>query len=518
MSPWYKTNTLAERYDVSRPHMWEENMPPDAPRPLPTNHWPKENLDFLERYRDWLLSGGTSEMVTNIHHIMMAGHVFGLTLKPYHELDPDQDLECALKYVKAKQLSPTWTKNCQNSLLKFRRFLRLQRGLGEETRITPFDSTRVTNGLPLWLVNELGHYQRVMQRNWRPARLEANIQRFWSIYARMWRFLVEKHQVQQLADVKRQHLLDYVDQRLETGYAVSSVNTDLRYFHTFLLFLQEEGYSLPHALLRIPSLKQPDSLPKYLTDEQVKKLRDEIERSVREATLPSRRRLALLDQAAFYLLWQTGMRLKEVEDLRLEDLDFPQKRLSVRDSKGRKDRTVYLTETAMRVLQAYLEVRGEGRGDNVFLYRHAALNRDLIRSRLKTIGKRVGVKVHPHRLRHTCATQLLNAGCRVTSIQRFLGHKELNTTMIYARAHDQTVADDYFTAMQRVEQRLEIVPEPKQETKYEVVNVQKSVQVFQLIEQLELPELCLEARLDITSQLRELFGAVQEFEPVVVIA
>ena len=47
-------------------------------------------------------------------------------------------------------------------------------------------------------------------------------------------------------------------------------------------------------------------------------------------------------------------------------------------------------------------------------------------------------------------TQLLNAGCRVTSIRRFLRHKKLNTTMIYARAHDQTVADDYFAAMQRV--------------------------------------------------------------------
>lgn len=168
-----------------------------------------------------------------------------------------------------------------------------------------------------------------------------------------------------------------------------------------------------------------------------------------------------------------------------------------------KDRTVYLTETAMRVLQAYLAVRGEGSGDNVFLYRHAPLSRDLIRSRLKTIGKRVGVKVHPHRLRHTCATQLLNAGCRVTSIQRFLGHKELNTTMIYARAHDQTVAEDYFAAMQRVEQRLEIVPEPKQETKYEVVNVPPTAQLLAWVEQLALPQLCQEERLEIAESLKQ---------------
>ena len=90
--------------------------------------------------------------------------------------------------------------------------------------------------------------------------------------------------------------------------------------------------------------------------------------------------------------------------------------------------------------------------------------------------------------------------------------------MIYARAHDQTVAEDYFAAMERVEQRLEIVPEVKQDTEDEVVKVQEPEKVLQLIEQLEIPELCFEERLDITLQLRELFGAVQELEPAMVFA
>jgi len=113
-------------------------------------------------------------------------------------------------------------------------------------------------------------------------------------------------------------------------------------------------------------------------------------------------------------------------------------------------------------------------------------------------------------------TQLLNAGCRVTSIQRFLGHKELSSTMVYARAHDQTVAEDYFAAMERVEQRLEIVP--TEQKKIEVVKVQEPAKVLQLIEQLEIPELCFEERLGITLQLRELFGVVQELEPTLVFA
>jgi integrase len=277
------------------------------------------------------------------------------------------------------------------------------------------------------------------------------------------------------------------------------------------LFLQEEGYPVPQALLRIPSLKQPDSLPKYLTDEQVKKLRDEIERGAQAAPLASHRRLALLIRAAFYLLWQGGMRLGEVEELRLEDLDLSHKRLSVRNGKGLKDRTVYLTETAIQALQEYLVARGDGHSDHVFLYRNAALKKDIIRAQLQYAGERAEVKVYPHRLRHTCATQLLNAGCRVTSIQAFLGHKKLNTTMIYARAHDQTVAEDYFAAMQRVEQRLdivptglgEIVPAPKEESKNEVVNVQPADRVLFWIERLALPELCQQERLEIAANLKQ---------------
>ena len=526
-------NTPAERYDRSLHYGRGKHVPEGAPRPLPTSHWPKENLELLERYEQWLLGGGVSEMVVRLYHVPMAGHVFGLTLKPHSQLDLDHDLDCALDYVKSKGIGESWIKNCHNSLVKFRRFMRLERGLGEESKETPFDSARVTSGLPVWLVNELDRYQRVQQRNWRDARIQQNIRRFWSGYLRLWRFLVEQRGVQSLADLKRQHVLDYVDLRLAAGYSVSGVNGDLRCLRTFLVFLQEEGYSVPQSLLRIPGLKQPDPLPRYLTDEQVKKLRDEIERNVREAGLDSHRRLALLVRAAFYLLWQGGLRLGEVEELRLEDLDistsldasFGQKRLSVRDGKGKKDRTVYLTKTAIRAVQEFLAVRGahsphSGSGcfakdsdDHVFLYRNAPLKKDILRDRMKYAGARVGVKVYPHRLRHTCATQLLNAGCRVTSIQRFLGHRKLSSTMIYARAHDQTVADDYFAAMQRVEERLEIIQPKQEEPVVETTPPPEYTQVLALAEELSLPELSLDGRLAIAARLHELFGAEQALSP-----
>jgi integrase/recombinase XerD len=502
-----RPHSLAEQYDQTLHYTRDKRLPAGHPKPQPTACWPKENIALYERYRDWLLAGGASELSSKIIYLPVAGHVLGLTLKPHPQLDLEEDFERALEYVIAKRSSPDWIKASRNGLNRFRRFLRLERGLGEESKVTPFDSARVAAGLPIWLVNELDRYQRLMQRNWRGARAQENIRRFWSGYLRMWRFLVEQRGVQSLADLKRQHVLDYVDQRLGAGYSVSGVNADLRYLHTFLLFLQEEGYSVPNSLLRIPGLKQPEPLPRYLTDEQVRKLRDEIERNVRESALPSHRRLALLVRAAFYLLWQGGLRLGEVEELRLEDLDFAQKRLSVRDGKGRKDRTVYLTETAIRAVQDFLAVRGEGSGDHVFLFRNAPLKKDLVRANLQYAGERAGVKVFPHRLRHTCATQLLNAGCRVTSIQRFLGHKKLSSTMIYARAHDQSVAEDYFAAMGRVEERLEIVPPKQEEQVDEDVKVQE---LFQLVGRLEAPELRYEERLGIASQLRGALGRVNE--------
>jgi site-specific recombinase XerD len=516
VSPMSRPHSLAEHYDQTLHYTRDKRLPPGYPKPQPTSCWPPENIALYERYRDWLLEGGTSEMASRTIYLPTAGHVLGLALKPHEQLDLEQDFQRTLDYVMAKKSGKDWLEASLNGLNKFRRFLRLERGLGEESKVTPFDSARVTEGLPLWVVNELDRYQRLMQRNWRDARVEQHIRGFWSEYLRLWRFFVEQRQVQELKDLKRQHVLDYVDHRLGEGHRVSGVNKDLRNLHTFLVFLQEEGYNVPQALLRIPGLKQPDPLPRYLTDEQVKKLREEVERNVQEAKLASHRRLALLVRAAFYLLWQSGMRSGEVEELRLEDLDFAQKRLSVRDGKGRKDRTVYLTDTTIHALQEYLEVRGEGNGDHVFLYRTAPLKKDLIRAQLKYAGERVGVKVFPHRLRHTCATQLLNAGCRVTSIQRFLGHKKLSSTMVYARAHDQTVAEDYFAAMQRVEQRLEIVPAEQKDI--EVVKVQEPEKLIQLIQKLELPELCFEERLDITLQLRQLFGVVQELEPVMDLA
>jgi len=504
MSPSRRRMTsMPERYDQALAYCHDKHLPPDAPRPKPTAFWPAENIELLERYAAWLSGGGASQQVIRTIYIPMAGHVLGLALKPHSQLDLETDLQPALEFIQAKGAGPDWSKVCRNSLDKFRRFLRHQRGQLESKRL-PYRSQPHTQGLPAWLVEELTRYQHLMQRNWRDARLEDNIARFWSGHLRVWRFLCEQCAVQQLTDVRRKQLYDYTAHRLELGSSISTINADLRNFRSFLVFLQEQEYSVPQALLRIHGLKQPDRLPRFLTDEQVRLLRDDFESRVALSPDARLRRNALLDRAAFYLLWQCGLRRGEVEELRLEDLDLPGRRLSVRNGKGMKDRTVYLTLTTRQALEAYLAVRGPGPTDHVFLYRNQPLSKDLIHGRLKAAGARVGVKVYAHRLRHTTATQLLNAGCPVTSIQKFLGHKKLNTTMIYARAHDQTVEQDYYAAIQRVELRLAL---PEGENLNGSIDENERQHLLALAEQLTQPDLSLENRLELAMCMRQVLSS-----------
>ena len=113
----------------------------------------------------------------------------------------------------------------------------------------------------------------------------------------------------------------------------------------------------------------------------------------------------------------------------------------------------------------------------------------------------MGVKVSPHRLRHTFATQLVNAGCKITTIQQLLGHQRLNSTLIYARVHDRTVAEDYYTAMTIVEQRLSLPAPDATEVDPAPVSVTPGESVNVLLAQLRAPRLDLEARLALVAQL-----------------
>jgi integrase/recombinase XerD len=499
------SESAAERYDYALRRARDSRLPPGHPVPRFTCDWPPDNIALLEQYREWLVSGGLSAATISQLYVPTAGHVLGLNLKPAAELDLNVDLNRALDYVKAKRLSAEWIHNSGIALDKFQQFLRQQRGQMTITlRLTGRE--RYVAGLPEWLVAQLDRYCHLMQSHWRPARVEQQSRCFWNNHTVIWHWVCERHAITSPLDLKRQYLLDYVDHLLVAGYAASTINNHLRTFHAFLLYLQEQDFRIPQALLRVPFLKQPDRLPRFLTDEQVRKVRDDFEQRVTAARFAAQRRDALLDRAAFYLMWHGGLRISEVEELRLEDLDLPQRKLMVRQGKGRQDRAIYLTDTAVRAVRDYLSVRGQGEGDHVFLYRHLPVCKDLLRCRIKASGERVGVKVTPHQLRHTCATQLLNAGCKITSIQQLLGHRRIDSTLIYARVHNETVASDYYAAMARIEKSLEIPAKMEVVQEPSTEDALPRAQLLAMIDQLAVPQLCLETRLDLVAQMQHLLN------------
>jgi len=424
------THPPAEMIDRALLYAHYGNLPKDYTRPCFTRDWPPENIPHLDDFVVWLFAGGCSPNVIRTVYLPMAGVVLGLSLKPFFLLNPIDDIEAALALIKAKKQGPEYTKVCKNAILKYRQFL-FQFFLVTLQKKAVFNPRHLYGqGIPVWLLDQLEKYQRVRQKNWRPARLENSIRRFWLESLKVWRFMCETYMVTEIGDIQRSFLQDYVDKRLAAGCAVTTINAELINFRVVLLFLQDQGYSVPNSILRIPTLTPPDPLPRFLTDEQVRLLRNEMENRVTNAVEAHHLRDRILDRAAFYLLWQCGLRIGEVEDLHLEDLDLKNRKIMIRESKNLKDRVVFMTDTTIHRLKAYLEIRGPGTTDHVFLYRHRQVRKDFIRERIKAVGRIVGVRVYPHRLRHTAATQLLNAGCRITSIQKFLGHKELSTTMV----------------------------------------------------------------------------------------
>jgi site-specific recombinase XerD len=423
----------------------------------------------------------------------MAGHVLGLHPKmPYQQLDLTKDLAKAMVYIRSKGLSDVWTNNGTHALRRFRHFLAQERGEVCLELPQPIDVSRYLAGLPAWLATHLQHLCTLRQAWWRASRVVELTKGFWHQHTRLWRWLFAEFggEIQLVKDVKRRHLYAYMDAQLAEGYAVRSLNTDLRAFQATLQFIQTQGELVPQAIVGLAGLKEPASLPRFLTAGEMATLQTGIEEAVASAQTEIARRDALLNRAAFYLLWQGGLRVGEVEELALADLQLAARKLIVRQGKGRQDRLVYLTDKVCLAVEAYLAVRGETTSDHLFIYRFRPLRKDIVRDRLRALGERVGVKVTPHMLRHTFATQLLNADCPVTTIQMLLGHQRLQSTLVYARLHDPTLAGHFYTAMAQIEQGLSLPmsdSQEKEQTQPDVAELLAQLQVCKLnSEQAEL--------------------------------
>ncbi|SFD39895.1 integrase/recombinase XerD [Bacillus sp. OV194] len=178
----------------------------------------------------------------------------------------------------------------------------------------------------------------------------------------------------------------------------------------------------------------PKPLPKYLEKGDIAKVRNESERT------------SLRNQAIVEFMLTSGCRISEVCQLNIEDVDLENRTARV-VGKGKKIRNVHFSEKCAILLDRYSETRQEMGSSPLFVTKRkkTRLDKGMIYRIVKMIGEDAGLltKLHPHRLRHTFATELLAKGAELSFISDELGHANLETTQIYARLPNQQIISQY---------------------------------------------------------------------------
>jgi site-specific recombinase XerD len=237
----------------------------------------------------------------------------------------------------------------------------------------------------------------------------------------------------------------YIDYLHRKRLHPSSINLYLVIIRVFYDYLRyEERVDLTNPVKRNRRLRVPKPLPRSLRDQEIEKL---------FGVIKDKR-----DIAMFKLMLRCGLRVEEVSNLSLGDIDLKKRRILVQQGKGRKDRVVYISDDAHDALVAYLKIRSHYRVKKAFLvekgtYKGQPISVRGIQKRIEYYAKKTGLKVSCHRLRHTMATQLLNAEAEVETIQDLLGHNWITTTQRYCKVSNLKVQKDYFKAMRNVLQR-----------------------------------------------------------------
>jgi site-specific recombinase XerD len=317
-----------------------------------------------------------------------------------------------------------------------------------QTSEAALDVSRFWADLPDWLSQPLAAYIAHQQRRWKPSQVRHHTRLRLQALRQIWRWLLQEHEIPDFAHLSRGQVRAYVETRVQQGRAASTVNRELRELWAFLRFLEQQGTPITPGVFRVARLKEGKPLPRFLNEQQYQQLEENLLRQTAVGT-----RDDYLDRAWFYLLAHQGLRISELCDLRLADLDLEGQRLVVRQGKGLRDRFVPLSPTTVAVVGDYLALRGTAQTDHLLLFRQQMLKPALVQTRLRRYGQAVDVQVSPHRLRHTLATRLLNSGMDIVSIQHLLGHENLTTTQIYAQVYDATVQQDFQQAMTRLESR-----------------------------------------------------------------
>lgn len=266
----------------------------------------------------------------------------------------------------------------------------------------------------------------------------------------LWDWFLAHRPITKPGQIGLKDLWDYQTDQQAKGLTAGTINRRMDYVLGILRELAEQDQPVDQSVFRVRYIPRPESLPRHLTPEEALRLENFILHRLETPDHNLR-----LHNACVLIMLHSGLRVGECADLRIQDLDLPARRLVIRAGKGQRDRLVYLSESACQAIRLYLQ--GNQRPAQDFLWRRKSgklISPAYLRAVVAKIGVALGIEhLHPHRLRHTCATRLLNAGMDILQIQKLLGHENLATTMLYARVQDATVEADYRRFISAIEQR-----------------------------------------------------------------
>ena len=251
-----------------------------------------------------------------------------------------------------------------------------------------------------------------------------------------------------LEEVGHEKVLLYIDWLIGKRLKTKTINCHLACVSGFYQYLHHErGMKIKNPVKKGYSLRLPKPLPRYVKDEELKLF---------FRTVKTRR-----DRAIFMLMLRCGMRVEEVAYLTRAAIDFKRRHIIVLNGKGGKGRVVYLSNDAYDTLLSYLKIRPAVKTKKLFLvekglYRGHPISVRGIQKRMEYYGRKAGIRISCHQLRHTMATQLLNADAELATIQDLLGHNWVTTTQRYCKVSNMKVQRDYYKAIEIVMERTSV--------------------------------------------------------------
>ena len=227
---------------------------------------------------------------------------------------------------------------------------------------------------------------------------------------------------------------NYVSKLFGDGLKSSSVNRKISAIKSFYIFLQKKKIIMKSPIADIVMPKQEKYLPVSMSEEEVERLLNSPDLNIQ---------IERRDKAMIEVLYATGIRISELTNLKLTDLDINRSVLKV-FGKGSKERLVPFGEKAAESINLYLKDRKDLKSKEIFLSnRGTKISRGAFWQRIKIYIKRENLKISisPHTLRHAFATHLLNRGADLRSVQILLGHSDLSTTQIYTHIAKQRLGE-----------------------------------------------------------------------------